>query len=44
MYGSFEKNNSFEDPFNRKFYSSIKLSNEKLFLNICEKKNLIVKF
>ena len=40
VYGSFEKNNSFEDPFNRKFYSSIKLSNEKLFLNICEKRKL----
>ena len=40
VYGSFEKNNSFGDPFNRKFYSSIKLSNEKLFLNICEKRKL----
>ena len=38
VYGSFEKNNNFGDPFNRKFYSSIKLSNEKLFLNICEKR------
>ena len=40
VYGSFEKNDSFGDPFNRKFYSSIKLSNEKLFLNICEMRKL----
>lgn len=40
VYGSFEKNDSFGDPFNRKFYSSIKLSNEKLLLNICEKKKV----
>jgi len=34
VYGSFDNNQETADTFNRRLYSSVKLSNEKLFLNI----------
>ena len=40
VYGSFDNNQETADTFNRRLYSSVKLSNEKLFLNISKKKKV----
>jgi UDP-N-acetylglucosamine 4,6-dehydratase len=40
VYDSMENREFSKDPFNRKLYASLKLSNEKLFLNTANKKKV----